>query len=72
MPGTSPRPLVRLAARAGQGAATELEVGGSFRCQEKKAKTLKPKIAEMPSLRSFLRPPLGLGTGLAFSLQNRN
>jgi hypothetical protein len=28
--------------------------------------------AEMPSLRSFLRPPLGLGTGLAFSLQNRN
>jgi hypothetical protein len=28
--------------------------------------------AEMPSLTSFLRPPLGLGTGLAFSLQNRN
>jgi hypothetical protein len=57
-------------------------------CQEKKAKalntacraealeakagTLKPKIAEMLSLRSFLRPPLELGTGLAFSLQNRN
>ena len=71
MSGNSQRSLARLAARAGQGAGRELEVGGSFRCQEKKAKTLKPKIAEMPSLRSFLRPPLRLGTGLAFSLQNR-
>ena len=35
-------------------------------------RNLTPKIAEMLSLRVFLRPLLGLGTGLAFSLQHRN